>query len=420
MTAAPDNPRGFWESTVLMALNDDILAAGASTWTDWRRFDAGRIEAAQEIILRERARTTLVDEFGDAPVPIVKDPRMCRLMGFWAPVFEELVWSPRVVLPVRSPLEVAWSLRGRDGSSGVAAGCLLWLRHVLDAEADTRGMKRAVLDWSRFLQDWPGSLGPVAERLNLSLARADDPGAAGVDDFVSPGLRRFAASRAELDADPAVTELAREVYAAMLDLVDDADCSATLRQLDALRVRFDEAVEIFDSAMREREARNRDLERQLLAQPRDLAEKLADLAERLAEADRRACRQDEALARANAFINRHARGTSSKSDRRWPLARSSRSPRDVNGHDLSTIRNSPFFDEAYYFDRRPDVRAAGADAALHYLVLGWREGCDPGPCFSTAGYLARNPDVATVGLNPLVHYETRGRKENRAAISEEA
>ena len=66
------------------------------------------------------------------------------------------------------------------------------------------------------------------------------------------------------------------------------------------------------------------------------------------------------------------------------------------------------------------MRAAGADAALHYLVLGWREGCDPGPCFSTAGYLARNPDVATVGLNPLVHYETRGRKENRAAISEEA
>jgi hypothetical protein len=144
MPAAPDNPRGFWESTVLASLDDEILAAGGSAWKDWRRFDIDRIDAAAVEALRERAEAALVAEFGRAGVPVVKDPRMCRLMSFWRPVFLKLAWTPRVVLPVRSPLEVAWSLRRRDGI-GVGAGCLLWLRHVLDAEADTREARGARL-----------------------------------------------------------------------------------------------------------------------------------------------------------------------------------------------------------------------------------------------------------------------------------
>ena len=104
---------------------------------------------------------------------------MCRLMRFWQPVFQELGWSARVVLSVRSPLEVAWSLRRRD-NLGVGAARLLWLRHVLDAEAETRGMERTVIDWSRFLRDWPESLRLVSDRLDLRLDRWDSRGLAEV------------------------------------------------------------------------------------------------------------------------------------------------------------------------------------------------------------------------------------------------
>ncbi len=114
-------------------------------------------------------------------------------------------------------------------------------------------MKRAVLDWSRLLQDWPASLGPVAERLDVSLARDGDPGFAEVGEFLSSKARSFTASPAELHADPAVTELVLDVYAAMLDLVDDAHRVATLRRLDALRLRFEDAAAIFGPVMDERE-----------------------------------------------------------------------------------------------------------------------------------------------------------------------
>jgi hypothetical protein len=141
----PGNERGFWESRVIVELNDAILAAGGSDWRDWRKFDLEAIGGVEADALRARARASLAEEFGDVGLAVVKDPRMCRIMPFWRPVFEEANLSVCAVLPIRSPLEVAWSLNCRDGLR-LAYGCLLWLRHVLDAEAETRGMARAVMD----------------------------------------------------------------------------------------------------------------------------------------------------------------------------------------------------------------------------------------------------------------------------------
>ncbi|MBM3552940.1 MAG: class I SAM-dependent methyltransferase [Alphaproteobacteria bacterium] len=73
------------------------------------------------------------------------------------------------------------------------------------------------------------------------------------------------------------------------------------------------------------------------------------------------------------------------------------------------IRSSVLFDPAFYAER---VWFKG-DAAMHYLLHGANEGCDPGPFFSTDGYLRQNPDVARKGMNPLAHYELFGRKEGR-------
>ena len=179
MPPQPGNERGFWESPVIMALNDDILAAGDSGWTDWRKFDCDRIGGSAADALRARAKATLMAEFGDEGIPVIKDPRMCRLMRFWAPVFEEAAWSARAVLPLRSPLEVVRSLERRDGINS-SLGCLLWLRHVLDGERETRGMTRAILDWSGFLGNPRAALGQVIDCLGVDWPRGSEYGLAGL------------------------------------------------------------------------------------------------------------------------------------------------------------------------------------------------------------------------------------------------
>ena len=79
---------------------------------------------------------------------------------------------------------------------------------------------------------------------------------------------------------------------------------------------------------------------------------------------------------------------------------------------------NPFFDTRFYLQENEDVRRAGPNPALHYLLHGWREGRDPSREFSTDYYLTENPDVRTSGRNPLSHYLQDGRHEGRLAHPE--
>ena len=183
----PDNnEKGFWESSVLMELNDEILHRRRKPLEA-----TGGLSISGESTLKPRLRckparrAALMSESGVADLPILKDPRMCRLMRFWAPVFEEAggpsapfchsdrrLRSPGRFIAVTA-ISVSW-------------GCLLWLRHVLDAEAETRAIPRAVLDWTRFLGDRRGALrGSQSSWSSLGRTAAKAP-LTDVDEFISP------------------------------------------------------------------------------------------------------------------------------------------------------------------------------------------------------------------------------------------
>jgi hypothetical protein len=384
-----DNEKGYCESQVIMDLNDSILAAGGSDWKDWRKFDLDKIGALTANALHIRARAALAGEFGDVGLAVMKDPRMCRLMPFWGQVFEDAKWSVRALLPIRSPLEVGWSLGRRDGLSP-AYGCLLWLRHVLDAEVETRGTARAVLDWRQLLGNGRNALAQAREHLGLIFPYWGEGALADIDQFISAELRHQRASEADLQADPAVSDLARQTYAAMMGLVREPGDSRILRTLDELRAGFETASAIFDLPMSEA----RDDVRRIRAQA---AAEIARAATIVACTDRDKGRNREATRFRSRFF--------------W---KSRSKAAAATSRDLETIRNSLFFNSAHYFEANPDVHATGMDAAFHYLVHGGREGRDPGPFFSTKAYLARHPDVAKADVNALLHYETRGRRDNRA------
>jgi len=177
---------------------------------------------------------------------------MCRLLPFWSSVFKEAKWSARPVLQLRSPLEVALSLNRRNGIA-LSNGCLMWLRHVLDAELETRGMARAVLDWGTFLADKRGTLARVGEQLDLDWPNQNESVYADIDDFVSADLRHHKASEVEMHAHPAINELVKETYGAVIELAEDPSNGGVLRKLDEVRARFESAVAIFDRPMGELE-----------------------------------------------------------------------------------------------------------------------------------------------------------------------
>ncbi len=170
MPPGPDNPRGFWESAVVASLNDEILAAGGSGWADWQRFEPARIPPAARARLDGRIAAALEGEFEGASLLVLKDPRLSRLLPVWLPVLARQGVAPCALLALRHPAAVAQSLARRNGFAP-ALSVLLWLRHMLDAERDTRGLPRAVVSFEALQRDWRGTLLQAGERLGVSWPR---------------------------------------------------------------------------------------------------------------------------------------------------------------------------------------------------------------------------------------------------------
>lgn len=68
--------------------------------------------------------------------------------------------------------------------------------------------------------------------------------------------------------------------------------------------------------------------------------------------------------------------------------------------NIQKIRSSGLFDEKYYLDTYPDIRAEGIDAATHYYLYGADELRNPSAKFSTKAYLTV---MGNSNENPLIH-----------------
>ena len=144
MAAQGDNPDGFWENLRFVALNDEILSELGGAWDlpPVRDFKSDRLDP-----LRAKAEL-LIEDFRSAAHWGWKDPRTSLTLPFW----QELLPTLKVIVMVRNPLEVAYSLRKRNGTS-YAFGLRLWEiynRFLLEA---TQPDHRIVTRYDLFFED---------------------------------------------------------------------------------------------------------------------------------------------------------------------------------------------------------------------------------------------------------------------------
>jgi len=472
LPASETNQKGFWESPNVNALNNEIMETLEQSWfsMDPIADDWARSPAAAEF--RDRAVALLKAEYGGRANPILKDPRVCRLADFWQEAL--LAITPRVVAPtiIRNPVEVAHSLTSRNDFDP-ELGQLLWLRYYLDAEAKTRNMQRAFVNYNGLLEDWR----PVVSRLGAALAisvEATDEVEAQIDGFLSADLHHHKVTHDEVLATIAPIPWLHSAYRILHGWGDGrAPIQAELTELDDIRAAMNAAgpaiaalaangrvhrkrasalqeqtgiqrTELHNAASALRKA-ERNLEKAEknteLAETRHAAAKgkLDSLSKEKKLTDQKYIRSQQKFthARSKAEANRReadralAEISKMRATRAWrahifltqlskklSIANFSkkRARRQREHLEVGIVKESALFDQAWYLSKYPDVGHGGANAVLHYLRDGWREGRDPGPQFSTARYLRANPDVAALGVNPLVHFIEHGQAEGRAVI----
>lgn len=90
-------------------------------------------------------------------------------------------------------------------------------------------------------------------------------------------------------------------------------------------------------------------------------------------------------------------------------------PRLEKEYDL--LKNSEYFNSAYYRLHNPSLWFSNKDLLEHYLIYGWQNGKNPSAEFDGNKYLAVYSDIEKAGVNPLVHYLRNGHSEGRECFS---
>jgi len=262
MEGHPDNLKGHWESLAITLMHDELLESAGSRWNDWRPFNLDWFDTPVAARFKERAKTLLASEFGEAPAFVLKDPRICRFLRFWLDIFAEEGITPRLILPVRQPLEVAQSLKERDGFS-LSEGLLLWLRHVLDAHRTTNALPRVIVSWADFLADWRRETARIGGEFGVLWPRLSDVTAAEIDDFLTVELKHNNASIEVARAHPDMHAWVMAAYEALLELSLNTTSNGALATLDDIQARFEEASSLFGRATANRDRRLEGLQQEL-------------------------------------------------------------------------------------------------------------------------------------------------------------
>lgn len=190
-----ENPMGFFEHPAARKLNDRLMAARGTSWTNWA-YDATTDGLDALADWQDQAEETLRSSFQGPGPFVLKDPRISTLLPFWEATLARMGWRVSRVLMLRDPLEVADSQARRAMTNPVFHAMLrhgqgmaaLWattMRVVLASLPDDR----TLLVGHAVLHEHPdGTLRACADFLDLT----PPPGAieAFTRDFLDPALRR--------------------------------------------------------------------------------------------------------------------------------------------------------------------------------------------------------------------------------------
>ena len=236
------NEGGFFEPRDIVEIHERALISAGTAWRDWSSFPRNWYRSSEAQRFTRELIAAFKRNYGDAPFVVLKDPRICRFVPLWTSILAELQADPIIVL-------VARSLRDRDGISAGYAH-LLWLRHLLDSEFSTRGLRRAFLNYRDFLEDCRGEIRRLVQQLPVAWPRQSAEVYNQIEISIRAELRHRRAS-----SDPHDTEALHTLDRVRLDF--DAACEAFAPAFQGDRLAKEEVIERLNRTVQEIEGDRR-------------------------------------------------------------------------------------------------------------------------------------------------------------------
>jgi glycosyltransferase involved in cell wall biosynthesis len=245
------NEKGHWEPLRMTTLHDEICRSVSSRWDDLCPLPDSWGDSAAAREFHTRAVDVLREDYGDSPLFVVKDPRMCRTIPFWRSVFTEYGAEPSYVVVVRNPMEVSASLKARDGMNPARA-LLIYLRDTLAVERETRESPRLFITFEQTLDDWRSVTERISEELGVAWPGTAHRAAAEIERFLSPKHRHNVASGEHLAGRTDVVDWVKSMYAILQEAAESGS-EPDRERLDEIHALYEQADLAFGPVLAEAE-----------------------------------------------------------------------------------------------------------------------------------------------------------------------
>lgn len=368
-------------SSKIADLNNAVLKSAAIEPNDWSAFNRNWLSSPKATEFLNRALELLKSEFGGSYLSVIQEASTARLLPFWNVVFDRSGIVPRYLCIVSDPAELAEYLH-QQLKIDHRSGHLIWLRAMLEVEANSRGSMRVFAHTEQLGEDPAASVMSVAKSLKLTFPR-DINTTFATRKFRLKSYRQQIRS-ASVEPETFVPVTADWVTAAHQILKEwslGGETAEGRRILDTIREAFDSAARAFPSVSRTG-ASGRDLAKgdEDRSQALEKAEEelraryseIVTLTRMLASETAAAKKYERNANRLGAIALAFERGASGRGHARWldwilPW-------HWQRSRILRIIERDGLFDPSAYLAANRDVKEAGVDPLRHYLNHGAMEG----------------------------------------------
>ena len=227
------NPKGYFENLLSYRLNEKILYENKSAWDDCH-FKLNKIPKEKINTYKQEIKNIIEGEFRYAEKFLIKDPRICILFPIWQSACLELDLAIKIIIPHRSPIEIANSLKKRNAFS-YEKSLILWLHHFLTAEYLSRKHERLFISFDELLNETKKTVDKLYTFVDL-----------GEEKRVRPSINQFLDKKTKHNnnsIDNFTTETP-EFLQRLFKIIKDSDFD-NLKVIDNIRNNFYYSLEMF-------------------------------------------------------------------------------------------------------------------------------------------------------------------------------
>lgn len=143
-----ENPQGFFERRDARNICDALLHGCGADWWKVSAFEPDNVDFDTLRVQRPAIRNLVagLDQRATSAWAL-KEPRLCLLM----PIFRAVLTNPFAIVVVRHPMEVARSLRRRNGFP-IQAGLALWEAYTVAALENASGVEHTVVSYDELVE----------------------------------------------------------------------------------------------------------------------------------------------------------------------------------------------------------------------------------------------------------------------------